>query len=249
MEARGRGEGRGFGRGRGAGGRGGSGAAPAQDAWIPSTKLGRLVYDGKVTRLEELYVFSIPIKEPQIVDKIIPGIKDELITMFPVQKATSAGQRNRFKAYVVVGDCNGHVGVGSKCSKETAIAIKGATNNAKLSLIPVRRGYWGNKINLPHTVASKVTGKCGSVRVRLVPAPRGTGIVAAPVSKKILTMAGIEDVYTSTEGKTKTRGNFAMATFKALVKGYGFLTPDLWPRTAPQKDLYQEYTDYLANRR
>ena len=57
---------------------------------------------------------------------------------------------------------------------------------AKLSIIPVRRGYWGNKIGLPHTLPMKVTGKCGSVRVRLIPAPRGTGIVAAPASKKIL---------------------------------------------------------------
>ena len=54
----------------------------------------------------------------------------------------------------------------------------------------------------------QVTGKCGSVRVRLIPAPRGTGIVSAPVPKKLLTMAGIEDCYTSARGATKTLGNF-----------------------------------------
>ncbi|KAJ6424788.1 hypothetical protein OIU84_025542 [Salix udensis] len=45
----------------------------------------------------------------------------------------------------------------------------------KLSVIPVRRGYWGNKIGKPHTVPCKVTGKCGSVTVRTVPAPRDAG--------------------------------------------------------------------------
>jgi hypothetical protein len=54
----------------------------------------------------------------------------------------------------------------------------------------------------------QVTGKCGSVAVRLIPAPRGTGIVSAPVPKKLLTMAGIEDCYTSARGSTGTLGNF-----------------------------------------
>lgn len=54
----------------------------------------------------------------------------------------------------------------------------------------------------------QVTGRCGSVLVRLIPAPRGTGIVSAPVPKKLLTMAGIEDCYTSATGSTATLGNF-----------------------------------------
>ena len=53
-----------------------------------------------------------------------------------------------------------------------------------------------------------MTGKCGSVRVRLIPAPRGTGIVSAPVPKKLLQMAGIDDCYTSARGATATLGNF-----------------------------------------
>ncbi len=53
-----------------------------------------------------------------------------------------------------------------------------------------------------------MTGKCGSVTVRLIPAPRGAGIVAARVPKKVLQMAGIEDCYTSARGSTKTLGNF-----------------------------------------
>lgn len=112
------------------------------------------------------------------------------------------------QAFVAIGDYNGHVGLGVKCSKEVATAIRGAIILAKLSIVPVRRGYWGNKIGKPHTVPCKVTGRCGSVLVRLIPAPRGTGIVSAPVPKKLLMMAGIDDCYTSARGCTATLGNF-----------------------------------------
>merc|ERR1712138_261975 len=95
---------------------------------------------------------------------------------------------------------------------------------AKLSLVPIRRGWWGNKIGAAHTVPMKVTGKCGSVRVRLVPAPRGSGIVGAPTSKKVLQFAGLQDCYTQSRGSTKTKGNFLYAVFYALCKSYSFLT-------------------------
>merc|ERR1712160_89801 len=108
----------------------------------------------------------------------------------PVQKQTSAGQRTRFKCVVAVGDYNGHIGMGTKCAKEVATAIRGGIN----------------------------AGKCGAVRIRLVPAARGTGIVASPTSKKVLQMAGISDCYTASQGHTKTRGNFAKAAFDALGK-------------------------------
>ena len=93
---------------------------------------------------------------------------------------------------------------------------------AKLSVVPVRRGYWGNKIGKPHTVPCKVTGKCGSVLVRLIPGPRGTGIVSAPVPKKLLQMAGIEDCYTSASGSTGTLGNFG--NFYHLIAFHHLLT-------------------------
>jgi ribosomal protein uS5 len=212
------------------------------------TKLGRLVQADKIKSLEHLYLHALPIKEAEIIDKFFPAgvLKDEVLKIMPVQKQTTAGQRTRFKAFVAMGDGNGHLGLGVKCSKEVATAIRGAITLAKISLIPVRRGFWGNKIGAPHTVPCKVSAKCGSVRVRLIPAPRGTGIVSAPVPKKLMQMAGIEDCYTSASGQTATLGNFAKATFQAIASTYTYLTPDLWAETEPSKAPNQEFTDFLA---
>merc|ERR1711924_243298 len=169
----------GFGGLGGKGGKGGKGKVKGKgkgrkggdkEEWVPCTKLGRLVKEGKIAKLDHIYFYSMAIKEPGIVDHFIPNIKDEVMKIQPVQKQTSAGQRMKFKAYVIVGDFDGHVGLGVKGAKEVATAIRGAIARAKLSLVPVLRGYWGNKIGLPHTIPNKVTGKSGSVRMRLIPA-------------------------------------------------------------------------------
>lgn len=85
----------------------------------------------------------------------------------PVQKQTRAGQRTRFKAIVVIGDSEGHVGLGIKTSKEVATAIRAAIIIAKLSVLPIRRGYWGTSLGEPHSLPTKESGKCGSVTVRV----------------------------------------------------------------------------------
>merc|ERR1719230_618402 len=216
--------------------------------WIPCTKLGRLVKDQAITKIEDIYLHSLPIKEYQIIDTILGAgvLKDDVMQIHPVQKMTSAGQRNRFVCHVLVGDNNGHIGLGSKCAKEVATAIRGGIIAAKLALIPVRRGYWGGRIGLPHTVPMKVHGKCGSVRVRLIPAPRGTGIVGSPVSKKMMAFSGVSDCFTCSCGHTRTKGNFAKACFEALRATYCYLTPDLWKPTHFVKPPFQEHTDFLS---
>lgn len=249
------GRGRGFGRGGRGGGRGGKpdggprkgGFGRKEDGeWRPVTKLGRLVKSGKVASIEDIFRWAIPIKEHDIVDHFLKEtLKEEVMQVKPVQKQTQAGQRTRFKAYVAVGDSNGHIGLGWKSSKEVQGAIKGAIANAKLNLRPVRRGYWGNKIGNAHTIPTKVTGKGGSVRVRLVPAPRGSNIVAAPTSKKVLQLAGVGDVYTCSSGKTRTKGNFVKATFDALTKTYTYLTPDFWGRPKFEDHIYEVNSKYL----
>jgi len=215
---------------------------------VPCTKLGRLVKDGKIAKLEEIYLFSLPIIEAKIVEHFLgESLKDEVMKIMPVQKQTRAGQRTRFKAFVIVGDNNGHVGLGVKCSKEVATAIRGAIILAKLSLVPVRRGYWGSRFGDPHTVPCKVTGKCGSVMFRLIPAPRGTGLVAARAPKKLLQFAGLSDCYSCSRGSTKTLGNFIKAAFSAVSKTYQYLTPDLWAPTTFCNSPYQEHTDFLKD--
>lgn len=215
--------------------------------WTPLTKLGRLVRDGKISSLEEIYSNALPIKEAGIVDHFLGSkLKEEVMKVMAVQKQTRAGQRTRFKAIVCIGDKDGHVGLGVKTASEVANAMKGAIVNAKLHLVPIRRGYWGNKIGAPHTVPTKVTGKCGSIIVRLVPAPRGTGLVAAIAPKKVLQLAGYEDLYTSSSGHTRTIGNFVRATFNACAATYGFLTPDMWAKQEIGKIPYQEHSDFLS---
>ena len=211
------------------------------------TKLGRLVKDGRIKSLEQVYLFSLTIKEAQIIDFFLGDkLKDEVMKISPVQKQTRAGQRTRFKAFVLVGDHNGHVGLGVKCAKEVATAIRGALTLAKLAVVPVRRGYWGNKVGPPHTVPQKTMGKCGSVRVKLIPAPRGSGLVAGGVPKKVLAFAGIEDCFTSSCGGTKTLGNFVKATYFALAKTYNYLTPEFWAASEYVMAPAQEFTDFLA---
>jgi small subunit ribosomal protein S2e len=240
---RGRGGGRGRGRGRG-GGRGGD-----DNVWVPVTKLGRLVKEGKINSIEEIFLFSIPVKEAEIIDYFLKDkLQDEVMKIMPVQKQSSAGQRTRFKAFVAIGDCSGHIGLGVKCSSEVATAIRGAITSAKLNVVPVRRGYWGRTSGLPHTVPCKVTGKCGSVSVRLIPAPRGTGLVSSPAGKKLMHMAGITDCYSSSRGHTRTMGNFIKAIFYALRNTYGYLSPELWKDNALLPLPFQEHTDFLSKK-
>lgn len=66
--------------------------------------------------------------------------EEEVMKVKPVQKQTKAGQRTRFKAWVLIGDKNGHIGLGQKADKEVQGAIKGASQLARMAIVPVRMG-------------------------------------------------------------------------------------------------------------
>jgi small subunit ribosomal protein S2e len=240
------GERAGFRPGFGGKGRGG-GRKRFEDEWVPCTKLGRLVKSGQIKSLEEIYTHSLPIKEHQIIDHFLKELSDEVMKILSVQKQTRAGQRTRFKAVIAIGDRNGHVGLGIKVAKEVQIAIQDGLKVAKLNIIPVRRGFWGSKLGDVHTVPCKMTGKSGSVKVRLVPASKGVGIVGAPPVKKMLQFAGVKDCYTSSCGQTRTKENFLKATFIALKKYYGFLTPDLWHTRCEELSPMDTHSEFLKN--
>lgn len=215
--------------------------------WVPVTDLGKLVQMGKIS-LNDIYTNSFKIQEPEIVDFLVGSkLKDDVLCIKSIQKQTKAGQRTRIKAVVIVGDGEGSIGIGIKSAKEARSAIEKATEDAKCQMQPIDFGWWDRPAGEPHTVKVKGSGKCGSVNITLTPAPKGTGIVAATIPKKIFQMAGIKDIYTSSAGRTSASENFAKATVAALQKCNTFYSPANWKNPEPIPSPYQVYSDLIAN--
>lgn len=200
--------------------------------WVPRTRVGRLVKEGKITSLSELFSKNMPLIEPEIVDYLLPELVYERLDATIVQKMTDAGRITRFRVVVIVGNRGGFVGIGFGKARQYNIALQKALRTAKLNIIPVRRGCgsWECRCSEPHSVPFTVTGKVGSVRIVVKPAPKGTGLVAGEVAKKVLSLAGISDAWTNTIGETKTTYNFAAAALDALRKTYSIVTPADWSR-------------------
>jgi len=200
------------------------------EEWKPRTKVGRLVKEGKITSIEQIFEDNLPIREVEIVDALLPGLQHEVLNINLVQRQTDAGEVSSFQALVAVGNCNGYVGLGLGKAKQVRQAIEKAITDAKLNIAPVRRGCgsWECLCGEPHSVPFKVYGKSGSVEVWLIPAPKGVGLVAGEVAKAVLRLAGVKDVWTRTRGSTRTTINFAKATFNALRNTYKLKTPSEW---------------------
>ncbi|KYK33377.1 MAG: 30S ribosomal protein S5 [Theionarchaea archaeon] len=192
--------------------------------WIPRTELGRKVKEGEITSLSEVLRSSNRIMEIGIIDTLMPELSEkdyqEILNVNMVQRMTDSGRRVKFTVVAVVGNKDGFVGLGEAKAAEVGPSIRKALDNAKLNLIEIRRGCgsWECACGRHHSVPFKVTGKSSSVTVTLKPAPRGLGLAIGEIGKKILTLAGIQDVWSSSHGQTQTTVNFAKAVFDALKK-------------------------------
>ncbi|MFH1326532.1 MAG: 30S ribosomal protein S5 [archaeon] len=202
--------------------------------WIPKTKLGIEVKNGKITNIDNILEKDRKILEPEIIDSLI-NVKSDLISVGQAkgkfgggkrrawrqtQRKTKEGNVPTFSTMAVIGDENGHVGIGTGKAKETLPARDKSIRKAKLNLIYVERtcSAFDCACKEPHTVPFKVEGKAGSVRVTLIPAPQGTGLVVGNELKKVLSLSGIKDVYSRTSGRKRTTFNLVKACINALKK-------------------------------
>jgi len=203
--------------------------------WLPKTSIGKQVKSEKILHISQILESGVKMMEPEIVDKLLPNLESEFINVGQLkgkfgggkrrifkqtQKKTREGNKPVFTVMAIVGNRNGYVGVGIGRSEETLPAKEKALRNAKLNLIQIARGCgsWECGCGSPHTIPFEVSGKEGSVKITLLPAPKGIGLSIENDLKNMLALAGIKDIWTRVKGQTNTKMNLANACFKALKK-------------------------------
>lgn len=188
-----------------------------KDLWLPKTNLGKRVKAGEITSLEDALRLG-RIMEPEIVDCLIPDIKHRIVDVKKTTRVTRAGRHFSFRVTAIVGDLNGHIGIGSSKNIERFNAQEKAIQNAKLNMIKVKRGSgsWESNTYDDNSVPYRIVGKCASLRVELLPAPKGVGLAVSDSIKPVLELAGITNVWSKTRGATDTKLNFVKATIDAL---------------------------------
>ena len=188
--------------------------------WTPKTALGKLVKEGKITTMSQALKSGLPLREPEIVDILLPNLSDEVLDVNMVQRMTDSGRRVKFAITTVVGNGDGFVGIGQAKGKEVGPAIKKSIDNAKLNIIEVKRGCgsWECGCGMPHSLPFTITGKSGSVEVTFKPAPRGIMLAVGDVAKHVLRLAGIKDAWAFTRGKTRCTINYAKAAYDAMKR-------------------------------
>lgn len=201
--------------------------------WKPRTELGKRVKSGEIKTFSEIREQGLKVMEPEIAEVLLEDIESDLLLIGQAkgkfgggqrrifkqtQKKTKEGNKPSFATFAVVGNKNGYVGVGYGKSKETVPAREKSMRNAKLSILQIRRGCgsWECGCKQPHSIPFEVSGGCGSVRLKLMPAPKGTGLCVEPECQKVLKLAGITDVWSRTLGQTKTKTNLIKACVDAL---------------------------------
>ena len=188
--------------------------------WVPRTRLGKMVREGKILTYEEAVETGFPIREVEIVDALLPDLTDDVLGVNMIQRMTDSGRRVRVNVLCVVGNSDGYVGLAVCKGKEVSSTIKKSIDAAKLNLIPVMRGNgsWESSAGPGNSVPFKVTGRSGSTRITLLPAPSGKGLVIGDYGRRVLALAGVTDVWSRSRGQTRSTINFAKATYNALVE-------------------------------
>ena len=212
------------------------------EVWKPKTKLGRMVAKGQITSIEEALHSDYPIMEEEVVDQLV-DLDEEVMLIGgtpgkgggkrrTVSKRTcrmhKSGGRYSTNTMTVLGNRRNIIGLGEGQANDTRAAIEDANRKAKLNLIEVQRGNgsWEDRGEDKSSIPFAVEGKSGSVTVKLQPAPRGTGLAASDDVKKMLKLAGIENIYVKSYGQTRTRENLIKATFNALKKLNEYKQPE-----------------------
>ena len=134
-------------------------------------------------------------------------LKESIVNIRRVTKVVKGGKNSRFSVTVVVGDSNGHVGLGLGKSMEIPEAVRKATEDAKKSLITVPM--------LGTTIPHRNLGVFGAGKVLLMPAAPGTGVIAGGAARTVLEFAGIKDIRAKSLGSSNA-GNVAYATLEGL---------------------------------
>jgi len=200
--------------------------------WKPKTELGKKVKDKEITNIDEILDHSMKILEPEVVDSLLK-LEQELLLIGQskgkfgggakrvfrqTQKKTREGNKPKFATIAVIGDRNGHIGIGLGKAKETVPAREKSIRKAKLKMMKIRRGCgsWQCGCGTPHSIPFTITGKCGSIEVKFMPAPKGKGLCCQKELAKILALAGIKDVWAKTRGQTRNSVNFIYACEDAL---------------------------------
>jgi len=205
------------------------------DTWKPKTGIGEKVKSKEITEIDYILDNGLKIMEGEIVDALIPSLEKDLLLIGQskgkfgggqrrvfkqTQKKTPEGNKPRFASFAVVGNKDGFVGVGYGKSKETVPAREKSFKNSKLNIIKINRGCgsWQCNCKSGHSIPFKVEGKCGSSIIKLMPAPKGTGLCVESSCAKILELAGVQDIWSKTYGQTKSKINLIKACMDALGK-------------------------------
>lgn len=193
-------------------------AEAALEEWKPITRLGLLVKSGEIKTIEDALRSKYPLKEFQVVDALLPELSEEVLDINLVQRMTDSGRRVKFRVCAIVGNKDGFLGIGLGKDALVRTGIEKAVRDAKLNIISIKRGCgsWECNCGENHSIPFKVVGKAGSVKISLKPAPKGIGLAAGDIPKRVLEFSGVKDIWASSEGQTRTTFNQAFATFKAL---------------------------------